>query len=1305
MDSPMETSPELSRYRLLVSQMMTLVVAEKPSVARDLATVLGATQRAEGSLAGNGYIVTWAIGHLVALSEPHQMNAAWKRWSLPSLPMIPEAWSLTVGERTAEQFAIVKRLLLSRSIKDVVCATDAGREGELIFRYVYEAAQAKKSVQRLWISSLTPDAIRTGFRNLRPARDFDALADAARARSRADWLVGMNLSRAYSLVHDDLLSVGRVQTPTLAMIVARDLEIQNFVPEKFLEVSVVFAPPSDGPQTARDKRTEYEGRYVAAGVAAQKARRLPADGALASEIVERAKRGRATVTKVKRETRRIPPPMLYDLSELQRDANRIFGFTAQRTLSILQNLYERYKLVSYPRTDSRYISADVERTLPEILAVVTPQYPPLVTAGCGTRALGKRFVDDRKVADHHAIIPTETPAPAVLPADERKVYDLVCRRLLAVYHEDHVLAITQLVTEIVTDGHVDAYASSGSSIEQVGWKVAEASRFSALPGGTHSAATLPGGLTPGLLRAVVEASIMPKTTEPKPHLSDASLLTAMETAGRTLDANSEPARSEHELQAMVEAMREKGLGTAATRAATLETLVAREYVYRDGKALRATEKGIQLIARVHPHVKSAAMTGEWEQKLAEIERGKRDLNSFMVETERYVTDVLATLKATAPAARERVLPAAATPTNVQASQAAATSTNVRAVQGSTTPTNVRAVQAAATPTNVRAIPAPTTQPSGARQATADLRSLLVSTFGLSDFRPGQEDVCRAVASGKDALVVMPTGAGKSLCYQLPGLARGGTTLVVSPLIALMEDQVAKLASLGLRVARIHSGRDRAESRAACVDYLAGTLDFLFIAPERLGVSGFPEMLAKRKPALIAIDEAHCISQWGHDFRPDYRMLGERLPLLRPTPIVALTATATPDVQDDIVKELRLAHTTRFIRGFRRTNLGVEVLERSKGTRADCIVQILAQPGRLPAIVYAPTRKETEAIAKRLGKRTHAAAYHAGIAAAKRDKVQSAFLSGKIAVVVATTAFGMGVDKANVRTVIHAALPATLEGYYQEIGRAGRDGEPARAVMLHSFHDRKTHEFFLERDYPDAADLAKVWNALDAAPRDSATVRARTKFSEERYERALEKLWVHGGAVLLGGEVARAAGSQLADALQRYAKHIAHKREQLQHMQSYAHSTACRMQNLVRHFGDRNDDGSVCGSCDACNPSVCIGQVLGDDASSSEQAMPKTRKTRRIRKTGRSERTRRVAARPAAVDSALGTALRTFRTNEAKRLRVPAFRILSDRTLNGIAAACPTTEEALLAIAGVGPALLKRFGPAILNLVRSSNERS
>jgi DNA topoisomerase-3 len=630
---------------------------------------------------------------------------------------------------------------------------------------------------------------------------------------------------------------------------------------------------------------------------------------------------------------------------------------------------------------------------------------------------------------------------------------------------------------------------------------------------------------------------------------------------------------------------------------------------------------------------------------------------------------------------------------------------------------------------------------------------------------------------------MPTGAGKSLCYQLPGLARGGTTLVVSPLIALMEDQVAGLVELGIRAERIHSGRGREASRAACRAYLDGNLDFLFIAPERLKVPGFPEMLARRRPCLVAIDEAHCISQWGHDFRPEYRMLGERLPLLRPAPIMALTATATPRVQDDIVEQLRLADASRFIHGFRRTNIAVEVVEKSPGDRAAAVEALLSAPERQPAIVYAPTRRECESLAQSLSsERRSAVAYHAGMTAHERSHAQAEFLSGGVDVVVATIAFGMGIDKANVRTVVHTALPATLEGYYQEVGRAGRDGAPARAVLFHSFADTKTHEFFHERDYPARASLDTLFEKLSDRPISKDALQAAAGLSPPIFEKVLEKLWTHGGARIDASESIRRGDPEYGPS---YEQQVSHRAEQLASMARFAEKSACRMLQLVAHFGDKNDPGTPCGDCDVCSPAACVAQlhrepsvaeteaatrilaaldqrdgqtvgqihrdvfasgtfdrrslehVLGglvraklvwleDDSFLKDGAVisfqrvrrtgagargpagqwafsmtAETARPRRERKAkdpkARPRRPRASAASPGE-HGALFEALRAWRLDEARKSGLPAFRVLNDRTLLGVATETPADESALLRVSGVGPSVVRRYGPALLDIV-------
>ena len=667
----------------------------------------------------------------------------------------------------------------------------------------------------------------------------------------------------------------------------------------------------------------------------------------------------------------------------------------------------------------------------------------------------------------------------------------------------------------------------------------------------------------------------------------------------------------------------------------------------------------------------------------------------------------------------------------------------------------------------------------------ELDGLLCSAFGHAKFRPLQAEVCRAVTDGSDVLLVMPTGAGKSLCYQLPGLARAGTTLVISPLIALMEDQVSALQDRGIAAERIHSGRDRLASRAVCRNYLDGKLDFLFMAPERLAVPGFLEMLAKRPPVLIAVDEAHCISHWGHDFRPDYRMLSERLPMLRPAPVIALTATATPLVQRDIVEQLAIPKAERFIHGFRRTNIAVEVVEAKPSARGALVRRVLADAVRRPAIVYAPTRKETESLSAELNQIFPAAAYHAGMTATKRDRAQRAFQEGSAEVIVATIAFGMGIDKADIRTVIHTGMPGTLEGYYQEIGRAGRDGAPARAILLWSWADRRTHEFFLERDYPASSVLAKVYGALSQRPRPAEELCGEIGLDNEVFTTALEKLWIHRGAVVDPEEnAARGQPGWQAP----YEAQLAHRREQIERMTSFASGRGCRMLHLVGHFGDQHDSGEACGICDQCVPDECLvnsfrqpetaeievlaatldllrerdgltsGQLHrqaaednGFDRRSFEllidglvraglvevladsfdkggktirfQRVWLTRPGRLAGRNGvdgvlvvkevaappRKRRARAKTASPAVAkeqtpldeaETALFKKLREWRLEEARRRRVPAFRILSDRTLAAICRARPVDEEELLDVAGIGPAKASGYGRKILAVVNA-----
>ena len=617
---------------------MIVVLAEKPSVARELAQVLGANTRHDGYLEGNGYRVTWAVGHLVALAEPDEIQPEWKSWARESLPMLPERFPLRVLDATKAQFRVVERLFSASNTERVIVATDAGREGELIFRYVYEKAECQKPFQRLWLSSLTAAAIREAFARLEPGTKFDGLAAAARARSQADWLVGMNLSRAYTLTSGTLFSVGRVQTPTLAMVVARDATIAAFVPVPYLELEATFEGAKGsykglyyepGPEGLRDAAGKLR-PFEAAGS------RLPADGAKATLIADHCRGMPARVAAIEPTTKRIAPPQLYDLTELQRDANRRYGLSAQETLEAAQTLYERQAL-SYPRTDSRHLSTAIAETLPAIVRALAGRYAAQIAPGSGTRPLGKRFVDDAKVGDHHALIPTDHPPAQLLEGSaEALVYDLVCRRLLMAWHDERVEVVTRVLTEVTTRAAAThLFATQATAISALGWSALEPKHDEP---GSGAELRFPVDLAQGDQQRVLEATLRRKqTTPPKPH-TEATLLSAMEGAGKQIQD-----------EALREAMRDAGLGTPATRAATIETLLKRGYLERRGKTILSTELGRALIRAVHPVVASPEMTGRWEQRLKRMERSEEDLAHFMRDIAAFVREAVR-IESTKPAA-------------------------------------------------------------------------------------------------------------------------------------------------------------------------------------------------------------------------------------------------------------------------------------------------------------------------------------------------------------------------------------------------------------------------------------------------------------------------------------------------------------------------------------------------------------------------------------------------------------------------------------------------------------------------------
>lgn len=575
--------------------MHTLVVAEKPSVARDIARVLGAKDRGENCLMGGGYVVTWAIGHLVTLKEPEELDEKYKRWRAQDLPILPERMETKVIRKTKAQFTSIKKLMNDRETKDIVCATDSGREGELIFRYIYEQAGCTKPVSRLWISSMTDEAIRAGFAEMKPASAYDALYRSARCRADADWLIGMNATRAYTLRYDVLLSIGRVQTPTLSMLVKRRREIDAFVPKAFYTVKADFG--------------DYKGTYVSA-----KDEKRIDDREAAEAIAARASGQEGRVVKADRENKTERPPLLYDLTTLQREANAQFGFTAKKTLATAQKLYETHKLLTYPRTDSRYLSRDM---LPKVQKTLQSYDGDLAAIGQQALSFGvtmtPRVFDDAKLTDHHAIIPTGKRAAGMpLTPDERKLYDMVAKRLAAAFYPSHQYDALKVVTQIGED----SFLSTGKTVTQEGWKAVYKDAQKARRKKDDEDQQLPA-LSVGDVRKCKSAKTVEDQTKPPKEHNDASLLSEMEHAGRQIED-----------EALREQMKDCALGTPATRAAIIERLIEVGYVKRSGKNLVATDKGVRLIEAVPPEIASPETTGRWERELAEIAKGKDSEERF-----------------------------------------------------------------------------------------------------------------------------------------------------------------------------------------------------------------------------------------------------------------------------------------------------------------------------------------------------------------------------------------------------------------------------------------------------------------------------------------------------------------------------------------------------------------------------------------------------------------------------------------------------------------------------------------------------
>ena len=585
---------------------MIVCIAEKPSVARDIAAVLGATARHDGYLEGNGYQVTWTFGHLCRLLEPHEYTDQWKAWALSRLPMLPDKYQTKVAEDKGvqKQFHIIESLV--QKADGVINCGDAGQEGELIQRWVLKQANCQCPVQRLWISSLTPEAIKEGFAKLKPAQSYQLLYEAGMMRAIGDWVLGMNATRAYTLRYGknrQVLSIGRVQTPTLALIVKRHHEISHFVPEKYWELKTLYRDTTFSATKGKFSKEED-----------------------ARELLDKISQELFRVTKVEKKKGTEYAPKLFDLTSLQVECNKRYAFSAEETLKIIQSLYEK-KLTTYPRVDTTYLSDDIYPKVPGILKGIAPAYETLVPTLLEAAKLpkSKKVFDNSKVTDHHAIIPTGVK-PAGMDANEAKVYDMVARRFIAAFYPDCKIATTSVLGEA---GEVE-FKANGKVILSPGWRVVFEDRQTDEK--SEEEKTLPdfqeGEQGPH------EPSLNEKMTSPPKPYTEATLLRAMETAGKQVED-----------EALREAMKENGIGRPSTRASIIETLLKRDYIRKERKNLIPTETGIQLIQTIHQDLlKSAELTGQWEKKLRDIEKGEYKSLDFMKDLKEMVSEVVYAVK-------------------------------------------------------------------------------------------------------------------------------------------------------------------------------------------------------------------------------------------------------------------------------------------------------------------------------------------------------------------------------------------------------------------------------------------------------------------------------------------------------------------------------------------------------------------------------------------------------------------------------------------------------------------------------------
>nr|MBP9708930.1 DEAD/DEAH box helicase [Oligoflexales bacterium] len=797
-----ELSPEV---RNILANIKLVIIAEKPSVARDIAETLGIKKKAAQHnqhpfFADSQRLITWSFGHLLRLAEPHEINQKWKTWLAEDLPILPERWPLLPTKSNVQHLFWLKKLLQISGLDEVVNAMDAGREGELIFQHIYNFSECKVPVRRMWMSSLTKDAILSAFELRRGQHEYRGLALAAQQRAQADWLIGMNMSRAMSIRYNQPFSIGRVQTPTLSMIVERDRSIENFSQSSYFNIALEFGIGSEIYKSLclNSKKIENEALKKAGAhdLTLKNSEIFPQDSfvffenELPTKSQEKMLEG-AALKHISRKKRllKTQADLVADLTTLQKKANELYHFSAQKTLDISQSLYEKHKLISYPRTNSRYLSGFLKDSLADLARQTAFLFKEIDGLDIDFCKIPSRAIDDTKVDDHHGIIPTKNIEDKKrldrLSKDEAKIFDLICRYFVGLWLPDYKVELHDIVFEtsfencgkIVESPLYFEFQNGKTSVISVfrsrhvlaeGFKtlwrdVAKNTANKGLQSRQIQGqqAQIPDDLIEYLKqpsdRIVEKCKSIKVNTRPPLFYTEATLLSAMQAAGHNLEDKK-----------LKKYLTGKGLGTAATRAGIIESLIEKKYITRDGRFLKSSDLGRDLIFRTLATLKSPQLTAEWEDAFNLIEKDVSYVEKFTPELHKFVRSAI----------QEMWL--------VQ--------------EKNLSDLKLLAKQTLRPFINSNASP------------SSKLEWGLQEVFKFGSFQAHQRLICEALIEGKDALLVMPTGSGKSLCYQLPAIILGRAALVISPLIALMQDQVQSLQRLGLRAASIHSGLSRFDSR-------------------------------------------------------------------------------------------------------------------------------------------------------------------------------------------------------------------------------------------------------------------------------------------------------------------------------------------------------------------------------------------------------------------------------------------------------------------------------------------------------------